>query len=152
MPIASGFLALLSLSICLILLIGSRDIAPPMFDPVGSAALPIASALVLLLLGAACLLHDLLRRRFRLAAADRQTSGTRLATVGLLVLMLGYVLAMQLGLRFSIATAGFVTLAIPLICRRLQILPLALILALLLGFGAEWLFTHLFYIDLPGKQ
>ena len=52
--------------------------------------------------------------------------------------------------RFSIATAVFLSLSIGMLrsfSRRA--LPLILVLAVVLGFGLEYLFTHVFVIDLP---
>lgn len=150
--IASCFVALLGALIGTVLLVGARDIAPPMFDPVGSAALPIACAVTLMLLGIGVLLQSLLQNA-RLQTADDGKSGTtRVASLGLLALMIVYLLAMHLGIRFSLATTGFVALAIPLICQRLRVLPLALFIAIILGFGSEWLFTSIFFVDLPGTR
>lgn len=45
------FVAGLGIAVGAILLVGSRSIAPPLFDPVGSAALPRAGAVGLTALG-----------------------------------------------------------------------------------------------------
>ncbi len=124
-----------------------------MFDPVGSAALPIACAITLFLLGAGVLVQTALRsKEVRKKNADEGSGSTRLATVALLALMIAYLLAMHQGIRFSMATAAFVALAIPLISQRLRVLPLAIPIALVLGFGSEWLFTSVFFVDLPGTR
>lgn len=123
-----------------------------MFDPVGSAALPIACAITLLLLGAGVLVQTRLQRDSGQQPEAATRGNTRLATIALLALMIAYLVAMHLGIRFSLATTGFVALAIPLICQRLSVLPLAIPIAFILGYGSEWLFTSVFFVDLPSTR
>lgn len=123
-----------------------------MFDPVGSAAVPIACAVTLFLLGVGVLVQAWLQRDSLQLRENRGSGGTRVATFGLLALMIAYLLAMHLGVRFSLATTGFVALGIPLICQRLNVLLLAVPIAIILGFGSEWLFINIFFVDLPGTR
>lgn len=147
------FIAGLGLVIGAVLLIGARSIAPPLFDPVGSAALPQACAVALVATGLGALAQSLLRAR-------REGGGTpppgglaaRPATAGTIALMGLYLAAMEFGAGFVMSTIFFISLTIPLVSRSLRVLPLGIAVALVFGFGAEWLFTSVFFVDLPSTQ
>ncbi len=138
------FVAALGLAIGAVLLIGAGNIAPPMFDPVGSAALPRACAVALIGLGLGTALQSALR-----GGGSGGDARTRPATVGLVILMAAYVLAMELGLGFALATILFTAAAIPLVARSRRLLIFSVPTALALGLGAQWLFTSVFFVDLP---
>lgn len=138
------FVAGLGLGIGAVLLIGAGSIAPPMFDPVGSAALPRACAVALIGLGLGTALQSALR-----GIASGGAGAIRPATIGLVGLMVAYVLAMELGLGFALATILFTAAAIPLVARSRRLLIFSVPIALVLGLGAQWLFTSVFFVDLP---
>ncbi|MBD3625530.1 tripartite tricarboxylate transporter TctB family protein [Halovulum sp. GXIMD14794] len=138
------FVAGLGLGIGAVLLIGAGSIAPPMFDPVGSAALPRACAVALIGLGLGTALQSALR-----GIPSGGAGAIRPATIGLVGLMVAYVLAMELGLGFALATILFTAAAIPLVARSRRLLIFSVPIALVLGLGAQWLFTSVFFVDLP---
>lgn len=141
---SSLFVAGLGLGVGAVLLIGAGNIAPPMFDPVGSAALPRACAIALIGLGLGTALQSALR-----GGGAGGNASTRPATVGLVLLMIAYVLAMELGLGFALATILFTAAGIPLVARSRRLLIFSVPIALALGLGAQWLFTSVFFVDLP---
>jgi putative tricarboxylic transport membrane protein len=143
---ASLVVAALGLAVGAVLWVGARNIAPPLFDPVGSAALPKVCAVALAGLGLGTLAQAWLSRRPRPAAEAPPRPGT----YGTMALMAGYLLAMQLGLGFLLSTILFTAIAIPLVGGRRRLALLAVPIALALGFGTLWLFTSVFFIDLPG--
>ena len=155
------FVAILGLVIGAVLLIGSRSIAPPLFDPVGSAALPQASGIALIALGLLVLLQAWrgARRPAALDAVDEvsgddpaREAGTRPATLGTLGLMGLYVAAMEWGMGFAAASVLFTSAAIPLVSTSWRLVPIAIGIALVLSFGSQWLFTQVFFVDLPGTR
>jgi len=151
-PRTEWFVASLGLAIGAVLLIGSRSIAPPLFDPVGSAAVPIACAIALIAMGLANLIDAVWKNKTDRYTQAIEGSGIRPATFGFVTITVGYIASMNFGLRFSYATVLFVVAAIPLIGARRNLVPVALVIALLLGFGSEWMFTKIFFVDLPGTR
>lgn len=135
-----------SAAVAAILLVGARSIAPPLFDPVGSAALPRACAVALLGIGFGTVLQSWLRGA---AVSTAVSARFRIATLGTLALMILYILAMQIGLGFVLPTIGFVALAVPLVSGSKRSIPLGIALALILGYGAAWIFSEVFFVDLP---
>ena len=150
-PIGDTVLGIATLAFAVFLYWGSLDIPPPFFDPLGSAAVPKGCAVIIGLLGGAALfraLPGLRSRPAREAAAFRPRPDI---AAGLVVLAAAYVLMMEMGwMSFRWSTAGFVFLA-GLLLGGLSV-PVALIslgLAALMGFGGQYLFTQVFFIDLP---
>ncbi len=131
-----------------VLWVGARNIAPPLFDPVGSAALPRVCAVALVGLGLGTLAQGWLSSRPRAAGMD--DTPPRAGTYGTMALMAGYLAAMQLGLGFLLSTILFTAIAIPLVGGKPRLALYAVPIALVMGFGTLWLFTSLFFIDLPG--
>ncbi len=146
---AALFVFAVSLLIAGVLLVGARSIAPPLFDPVGSAALPRACAVALIAIGSGTLLQSALRPGGAAAAAPLPF---RTATLATMVLMALYLLAMQLGLGFVLPTIAFVAVSVPLVSASARSIPLGIGLALLLGVGASWLFSEVFFVDLPAVR
>ncbi len=144
---AAWFACGFGLLVAAVLLVAARNIAPPIFDPVGSAALPRICAVALIGTGLGIVLEAWLRARRDLTPPA--TQAMRPATFGTVALMAAYLAAMQFGLGFTLATVLFTAAAIPLVARSMRSIPLAIGTALLLGFGCNWLFTSVFFVDLP---
>lgn len=142
--------------------VAAAQLPPPIFDPVGSAAIPKAIAIVLSLLAAGIVLQTWLRLRTTTpenpAAADDEgsTGGVAAAlrpdtVAAAIAVIVGYTAVMAFGLLgFREATVPFVILLAGVLShfRRSTILvavPAAFALAI--GFG--WLFSEILYIDLP---
>lgn len=136
-------------AVCAILLIGANFIPPPMFDPVGSAALPRAVAVALLLLVGIFLVTRLRGRPGESRSGLSDIAMGRGAVITLL-LVVAYGALMQTRLiGFAPATALFLAAAIPALRGSWRELPLAVAVGLVMGFGSQWLFTEVFFIDLP---
>ena len=133
---------------------------PPFFDPLGSAAVPKFVALVLLALA----LGLVVQRAFGLTGGGMAmpTSTTDeptvrpapLAAIGAIILPILYVASMQAGwLAFAQASSLFVLALGGLFARwRLRNLALLLPLALLTGYGLDYIFTEILYVDLPQRS
>lgn len=133
---------------------------PPFFDPLGSAAVPKFVALVLLALA----LGLVVQRAFGLAgggmAMPAHTSdeapvrSAPLAAIGAIILPILYVASMQAGwLAFAQASSLFVLALGGLFARwRWRNLVLLVPVALLTGYGLDYIFTEILYVDLPQRS
>jgi putative tricarboxylic transport membrane protein len=127
---------------------------PPIFDPVGSAAMPKSVALVIAVLAAMILVQRLRRQPPAGAAEEGQAdlaplrTGTALACIAIMV---GYTGVMSYGiLGFREATVPFVILLGGVMSRFRRSTLLILVpsaLAIAIGFG--WLFSEVLFVDLP---
>lgn len=136
----------------------TRDIAPPLYDPLGSAAIPQVVALVVAGMAAAVALSGI--RRLRVPEADASEPGVvseaQAATTPeqamlFVALCAVYLVVMGVGLvPFAWASLVFVTAAGTVLGqRRPAAAAIALLLGVLLGFGGKYVFTHVFFLDLP---
>ena len=140
--------------VCTAVLWETRKIPPGSFEPLGSAPLPQAVAgliilLCLIVMGRAWLL---LARGGTRPAADQgfePRARDAAATVGLTML---YILAMQLRLTsFAIMTTIFLLVTIGVLVRfERRLLPVVAIVAAVMGFGCQYVFTRIFVVNLPG--
>ena len=146
LDLSAAFVLVLSAMIASILLVGAQSIAPPFFDPVGSAAVPRACGFALLLIGLLVFIQSLRAKPTENVGAKLQI---RPATIGTMALMASYILGMSIGLGFILSTIIFVTAVVPLVNSSLKSAPVGICLAILLGLGANWLFTDVFFVDLP---
>ncbi|MDF2096873.1 tripartite tricarboxylate transporter TctB family protein [Aquibaculum arenosum] len=131
----------------------------PGLDPLGPGALPMAAALIVILLSLAMIGQALRRKRFEPSgsfaetadgsAARQPPSPLPLLLVSLVTLL--YVAALAfLRLPYWGATLVFVTITVWLLSnRRIAALPKALAAGVILGFGCDYLFTQIFIVDLP---
>lgn len=122
------------------------DAPPPLYDPIGSAALPRFVGWLVIGLSVALLIAS--RRR---PAHDEERSGdwSRFALVG--GATLAYILALTAaGADFAWSSAIYLAAAIGGLARPpLRRWPLLALVAVALGFGCDLLFTRFFYVDLP---
>lgn len=167
----------LLIGLAALLWVGSRAIAAPFFDPLGSAALPRACALLIAALSTVMIGQALyrLRRPAALTLASRtDPSATPVASAqaaayaastpgtatwrrrpwlasGLVGLCVAYAAAMQWNLAgFRAATGSFVFAAILLLGgAKPRTLVMAALVAGLLAAGGQFVFSRWFYIDLP---
>jgi len=140
--------------VCAAVLWESRKIPPGSFEPLGSAPLPQAVAglvilLCLIVMGRAWLVLARRSERPREDAGFEPRARDAAATIGLTAL---YIVAMQLRLTsFAVMTAVFLFVTIGLLVRfERRLLPVAAIVALIAGFGCQYVFTRIFVVDLPG--
>jgi len=150
----------LALGLCLIVVCGAvlweaRSIRPGVFEPLGSAPIPQATAglitlLALVVMGRA--LHALFRRPPAPPADGEELTLRPLDAAAVILLTTLYILAMALRVvDFAILTALFLLVTIGVLTRfERRLLPLVVVLALVVGFGCQYVFTRIFVVDLPG--
>ena len=129
-----------------LLYFGAASLPAPLFDPLGSAAVPQAVAVVLVAF-ALLMVVPALRRAPRPVPAGPVAllrGGTMVA------LATGYTFLLDLRIvPFWAATLVFVPLAALIISPRRDVAMVALAIGATLGIGGQALFTRIFYIDLP---
>lgn len=132
----------------------SRGLPPGVFEPLGSAAVPRATATLIALLSLLVLLRALarLRRAAPPSGGLAEVAPRRLDALLVAVLTVGYVLAMQFRIvSFALMTTLFLFVCIGLLTRfRPRLLPAVALIAAAVGFGCQYLFTRVFIVDLPG--
>jgi Tripartite tricarboxylate transporter TctB family len=129
--------------------VASFGLPPPALEPIGPAAFPRATAIILFLLTVRVLIGAL-----RADGAPVAPVGYRRRYDLLIVLSAAtviYVGVMQVGwLGFREATVVFVFgLAMALFDLKVRYLLPVAVIALAMGVGLSWLFTSLLYVDLP---
>lgn len=134
---------------------------PPFFDPVGSAAVPKLVAVVLVLLAVGVVVERLRAKPgsaetgFAPEVVDDEPAApapwTALASIVLPVL---YVSVMQAGwLAFAEASTLFVFALGALFSRfRPRLLLFLVPVAFLAGYGLDYIFTEILYVDLPQRS
>jgi hypothetical protein len=140
--------ALMLILIASLALFGTRTIPPGRFEPLGSAPVPQAVAVLILLLAIWIIVRACIDRRpIAAAAVDRY-----LDAGVVVVLTLLFVAAMHYRLAsFAILTLIYLTATIGFLTRfdRRQ-MPWIVGIAAVVGFGFQYLFTRVFVVDLPG--
>lgn len=152
-------LSLLLIVLCSAVLWESRDLPPGSFEPLGSA--PVPQAVALLIIGLALIV---LARALRARAGDARgdvASGAEpddfaprpLDAAASFALTVIYVLAMAFKVTsFAIATTAFLFVTIGFLVRfERRLLPVALLVGLVMGFGCQYFFTQVFVVDLPAS-
>lgn len=136
---------------------GAAILPPPVFDPLGSAAVPKFVAVILAILAGLVVWRRWLLLRVTAPAAGEAEERAEApplrprVAVASIVVMLAYVGVMAFGLLgFREATVPFVILLGGVMSRfRRSTMIVVTPLAFLLAFGAAWLFSGALYIDLP---
>ena len=143
--------ALVLIALAGLMLIESRHIAPTVFDALGSSAVPLAVAGLIVVLSLAVLARTARRKR---ATASGETAPTarRLDALMVLLLTAGFVAAMQAGLlSFGWLATAYLVLTIGWLERFAPArLPYVVVLAAVAGFGLQYVFTRIFIVNLPG--
>ncbi|WMS43538.1 tripartite tricarboxylate transporter TctB family protein [Acuticoccus sp. MNP-M23] len=131
--------------------VGTAGLPPPRYEPIGSAAIPRGVALIM-----ACLALIVGVRALRTGAAssasgDAVSRRALATTVVLMAATLLYVALMDAGIAgFRLATVPFLTLCGVLLGGlNWRNALIALVFAAILTFALHFIFTQLFYIDLP---
>ncbi len=143
-------MALVAIAVAAAFLFDGRNLAPGVLEPVGPGTIPNATCWLVIALAVAMLARTLW------GGGDGQPSAAtgkeRWGDLVFLVVATGaYVACLGFGLvRYNIATAVFLALTILWLAEnRRRALPIALVLALILGFGLDYLFRHVLVTDLP---
>jgi hypothetical protein len=147
-------LALFLIVVCGAVLWEARSIPPGVFEPLGSAPIPQATAGLIVLMALVVMGRALvaLRRQARARPAGEDLALRPLDAAAVIAFTVLYVLAMALRLLdFAILTALFLVLTIGALTRfERRLLPLIVVIALVTGFGCQYVFTRIFVVDLPG--
>jgi putative tricarboxylic transport membrane protein len=128
-------------------------LAPGVFEPIGPAPVPVAVAWGIIALAAAMVA----RAAWRLARGEAPApdplpyAPQPLAAAAVMAATALYVASMGLGfVGFAPATAVYLAATIWFLAEfRRDVLPVAAVIALILGFGLRYLFTRVLVTDLP---
>ncbi len=143
-------MGLVAIAIAAAFLFDGRNLKPGVLEPIGPGTIPIATCWLTIALAFAMLVRTMLDRGGN--AMRAAVSGERWRDLIVLVAVLcAYVAVLGFGLlRYSIATAVFLAATIVWLAEhRRRAVPVALTLALVLGFGLDYLFRHVLVTDLP---
>jgi putative tricarboxylic transport membrane protein len=158
-PGAEIGVGVVSILVALSTIYGTLDLPPGSFEPLGSASIPQVVAGAIIVFSLWVIARAILRQR---TMRDDSTPTPTTESeddfelrndlgVALVVLAVAYVAVMAMDwVRFSIATLVFLIASIGMLSgfpRRS--LPFLIVLAVVFGFGLEYLFTNVFVIDLP---
>lgn len=142
-------LAVAMIALGILTLFGSLDLPEPVLEPIGPAAFPVWTAIILICLSVYVLGHALKIGGPEESAPEyRKRPELAAKMVALTVL---YFTVMDLGwLGFRWATVAYVLiLTMTLFDYSWRKLPMATALALFLGIGVHFTFTRFLYIDFP---
>jgi hypothetical protein len=140
---------------CLVILWETRDIPAGVFEPLGSAPVPQATATIILLLSAVVAIGALRRMRWQKEVDVEATEGYRprpldAAVVAAFTVVYVFLLQERV-MDFAPLTALFLIAAIGFLSRfSRQGLAIGAIIAVATGWGAQFVFTRVFVVDLPG--
>ena len=139
------------IALAVFILMGVKDIPPPFFDPVGSAAFPKYAACLVIVFAIAIAM-----RAYRSLKTEKPKEAQAFISEPLLALFVVlipclYIASMQIGLlSYRIATVIFIFLLSSILARlEKRVMFSSAIIALVFGFGGQYLFTEVFYMDLP---
>lgn len=163
-PVLDIALAAFLIAIAAAFLWETRNIPPGIFEPLGSAPVPQATATILILLCLAVLLRALMRlRRKDDPVSPSQTESkddgivapeNPRAVIVTGILTVAYVLALSARVAdFALVTTVFLFALIAILARfERRALVLAAIIAVAMGYGCQYVFTEIFVVDLPSGQ
>lgn len=137
---------------CALILYETRDIPPGTFEPLGSAPVPQATAALIMALSAAVGISAWRRLRAGAHEDALDYAPRPLDAWGVAVLTVLYVSVLDARvLDFAPLTALFLFVTIALLTRlRLRTLLGAAVVSAAVGWGAQYVFTRIFVVDLPG--
>lgn len=138
---------------CAVVLWETRTIPPGTFEPLGSAPVPQATALFIMMLSIVVGVSAL--RRLRASGDQARADDYEPRPLGALavsVLAVGYVLVLDARvLDFAPLTAVFLFIVISLLARfKTAAMAGAAVVGVITGWGAQYIFTRVFVVDLPG--
>ncbi|MDW4497215.1 tripartite tricarboxylate transporter TctB family protein [Sulfitobacter sp. D35] len=154
-PFTEIGVCLLIALISLVFLVQALALPPGTFEPLGSGPVPKWTALVVI---ACCLGVCVSAARYLARQPDPKAifrdefeGGNPASGLLMMGLTVAYVALLQSRLiGFGVLTTGYLVLLILAMERfRLRALPFALGIALIAAFGAQYVFTRVFFVDLP---
>ena len=139
---------------CALILWETRTIPPGTFEPLGSAPVPQVTAVLIMLLSISVGLNGWRKLRAQGpsdgAVADEGVRPLDAWLVGALTVVYVIVLDARV-IDFAPLTAIYLFTSIALLTRaRLKSLIPAAVVAIIIGWGTQYLFTRVFVVDLPG--
>ncbi len=143
-------MALLAIAMAAAMLFDGRELAPGVLEPVGPGTIPNATCWIVIVLALAMLVRTVWGSGSGQASAS--VAHERWHDLAVLVgVTCAYVAVLGFGLvRYSIATAVFVAITVLWLAEnRRSALPGTLAVALVLGFGLDYVFRHVLVTDLP---
>ena len=151
--------AVVSILIALATIYGTLELPPGSFEPLGSAVIPQVVAGCIIAFSVWMLMRAVGRARSEREPVTDTNSPEEVESfrfrydlaIVLVIFAIVYVAVMAMDwVRFSVATLVFMLASIGMLTgfARRQ-LPILIVLALVFGFGLEYLFTNVFVIDLP---
>jgi len=139
--------------ICVAVFWESLSMPPAFYDPIGPAAFPRALSVTIGFLSILLIIKAFRLPSGKSSKTARQPTHRKRSdlAVGTAILTGIYVLLLTLRLlSFGVVTTvyliSFIMLLMPFDRKRLIY---AIIIALIMGFGGGYIFTHVFYVDLP---
>jgi len=142
--------AAVMIALAALVFVGTADLPPPRYEPIGSAAIPRGVAITMALLAVIVLVRALAGAGDDISgeAVGRRAVTRVLAIAGLLVAYVALMDARVVG--FRIATVPFLALS----CVILggfgpRLLAVSAVFSVVLTLSVHAAFTRLFYIDLP---
>ena len=130
------------------------ELPPPVYDPIGPAAFPRVLSVIIGILALVVIVSAVRRPSLAAVQDGGQPRTYRLRpdlALGSTLLTTGYVVLLAFRpFSFAVLTTLYLVVQIMLLFdferRRL---PAAVLLAAVFGFGSDYIFTQLFFIDLP---
>jgi putative tricarboxylic transport membrane protein len=152
-PKADILLALGMIAFSAVVYIGSADLPPPRYEPLGSAAIPQGLAVIMTVLSVLLIIRAVPHLKTFQAKASPITDVTPRPKLAILifVLTLIFITVLDLGL-LSFIPAGIIFMTAVgyfLTHRNLKKLPYFFGFSVLMVTANYYLFTKVFYIDLP---
>ncbi len=151
-PRLEVLVCLLIIGGCAAVLIEAASIRPGFFEPLGSGPVPRATAWSIIALAGVTALRAVWRWRTAGLADPSDVAERWLDMAAVAVLTVAYVAVLHLRLTtFALMTTVYLALVIGLLVRfERRTLPWVLVVAAAVGFGAQYVFTRIFIVDLPG--
>ena len=150
-PYLDIIISLSLIALAAVVLIAAKDIPPPFFDPIGSAAFPKYTAYLIIFLALVIGFRSILLSPLLPREPKRGFKLEPLLAAYTVAVPVLYVLSMNLGwASFRIATTVFIFALAALLSRfEKRVLIVSALIAPVFGFGGQYLFTEVFYMDLP---
>jgi len=143
-------MGVVAIAIAAAFLFDGRALVPGVLEPIGPGTIPKATCWVVIALSIAMVMRSLAGRRG--GQPDATVAGERWVDVAVVIATTcAYVAVLGFGLvRYSVVTALFLAGTIVWLAenRRRAVVPAAIV-ALVLGFGLDYLFRHVLITDLP---
>jgi putative tricarboxylic transport membrane protein len=139
------------IALAVFILMGVKDIPPPFFDPVGSAAFPKYAAYLVIAFAIAIAIRAYTSLKTEKPKEAQGFTSEPLLALSVVAIPSLYIASMQAGmLSYRIGTVIFIFLLSSILARfEKRVMISSAIIAVVFGFGGQYLFTEVFYMDLP---